>query len=266
MNALTDTHAHLGYIYKDAAAAATLSSATAPAELANFGFILDIGTDPGDLGQRISLFNKWNTDALKLRFSGGIWPYKWAAAAVQENIAILSAQLEAAPDGTLAAIGECGYDRRENPDSTDGETELLEAQLELARRYNLPVIIHSRERPCETAQTLARAPDVRGIIHCFSYTNNEAKTFLDMGYYISFAGNLTFKNAQNLRDAISIVPRDRLLLETDAPFLAPVPHRGKPCRPDMIIETYKCAASILNIDIEELKSIVASNAARIFKL
>jgi TatD DNase family protein len=261
MNALTDTHAHLGYIYKDAA-----SGDVAPAELSDFGFILDIGTDPGDLGQRISLFNKWNTDSFTLRFSGGIWPYKEAAAAVQEKIAILEAQLEAAPDGALAAIGECGYDRRENPDSTDGETALLEAQLDLARRYNLPIIIHSRERPAETAQTLARAPEVRGIIHCFSYTKDEAKTFLDMGYYISFAGNLTFKNAQNLRDAISIVPHDRLLLETDAPFVAPVPHRGKPCRSDMSIETYKCAAGILNIDIEELKGIVANNASRVFKL
>jgi TatD DNase family protein len=201
-----------------------------------------------------------------LRFAGGIWPHKEAVAAVKDTIAILEGELNASPAGLIAAIGECGYDRLENPDSTDGETELLEAQLEIARQRNLPIIIHSRERPSQTIDTLRRFPDVRGIIHCFSYTKDEAKTFIDMGYYISFAGNLTFKNAQNLREAIGVVPRDRLLLETDAPFLAPVPYRGKPCRPQMIIETYKCAAGVLNIDTEELKEIVANNAAELFKL
>jgi TatD DNase family protein len=104
----------------------------------------------------------------------------------------------------------------------------MEMQLELARRLNLPVIIHSRDAPEETAEILGRYGGVRGVIHCFSYARAELKTFLDMGYFISFAGNLTYKNAAAIRDACVAVPGDRLLLETDCPYLAPVPFRGNP--------------------------------------
>jgi TatD DNase family protein len=162
------------------------------------------------------------------------------------------------------AIGECGFDRRENPEPSVAEQDLLGAQLDLARHRQLPVIIHSREAAEETIDTLAAYPGINGVIHCFSYTAQETRVFLDMGFYISFAGNLTFKNAQNLRDALQSVPLNRLLLETDSPYLAPTPYRGKSAHPGMIIETYRCAAELLKIDIEILKENLKQNAARLF--
>ncbi|MDR3301152.1 MAG: TatD family hydrolase [Spirochaetaceae bacterium] len=257
LQGLTDTHAHLMMLSEiDDEKAACLS------ELAEseFGFILDIGTDPPDLGMRIEKLKHLSN----VRFAGGIWPHKEAVEAPLKKVAVLESQLNAAPRELLAAIGECGYDRRENPSAPAGETELLECQLELARRFKLPIIIHSRDAPHETIETLSRFPDVRGVIHCFSYGTDELKQFLSLDYFISFAGNLTYKNAANLREAVAIVPSERLLLETDCPFLAPTPFRGKTCRPEMIVETYKTAAALRNTNREELKIIVAENAKTLF--
>jgi TatD DNase family protein len=253
LKGLTDTHAHLMMLSEIDDENAAWVEKLAESE---FGFILDIGTEPADLGKRIEKFKHLPN----VRFAGGIWPHKEAVEAPQKKAALLESQLNAAPRGLLAASGECGYDRRENPSAPAGETELLECQLELARRFKLPIIIHSREAPRETIETLSRFPDVRAVIHCFSYGTDEAKKLLNLGCYISFAGNLTYKNAANLREAIAIVPSERLLLETDCPFLAPTPFRGKTCRPEMIAETYKTAAALRNIDMEELKTTVAENA------
>ena len=257
---LFDTHAHLSFL--DERGIDGKKCATALFE-AGFAGIIDIGTVAGDLGSRIAGFSSFAEDG-KLRFAAGIWPWKTAIARAKEQIALLEREIDAAPKGFVAAIGECGFDRRENPEAPDAERALLEAQLDLAQRKRLPVIIHSREAPAETMETLASFPSVRGIIHCFSYTPAEAKSFVSMGYAISFAGNLTYKNAGNLRDALLSVPPDMLLLETDSPYLAPVPYRGKPAHPGMLLETYRCAASLLKMDIQELKELLKLNAETVF--
>ncbi|MDR2864346.1 MAG: TatD family hydrolase [Spirochaetaceae bacterium] len=258
LRGLIDTHAHLSMLSTNN----TEHAMPEESKLKDFAFILDIGTEPEDLLKRIKVLGKLpNT-----RFAAGIWPTQEAIAARFEKISLLQSQIQNAPGGSVAAIGECGYDRRENPSSPPEETELLELQLNLAQQYQLPIIIHSREAPQETIQTLRRFPGTQGIIHCFSYGPQEAKEFLDLGYYISFAGNLTFKNALNLREAIAVIPSDRLLLETDCPFLAPVPYRGHECLPDMIIETYKAAALARNTEPENIKKIVRHNAQQLFKL
>ncbi|MDR3325077.1 MAG: TatD family hydrolase [Spirochaetaceae bacterium] len=261
LKGFTDAHAHLAMLFdidREAGQEARL-----PDDLALCGgaFLLDIGTQPDDLGPRIAQFGRFPN----VRFAGGVWPHKEAVAAPQESARLLEAALaRAAPSGLLAAVGECGYDRRENPTAPEGETTLLELQLSLAGRYKLPIVIHSREAPRATIETLARFPDVRAVIHCFSYGVEEAKKFLELGCHISFAGNLTYKNAHNLREAIQIVPAGRLLLETDSPFLSPVPFRGKTCRPPMIAETYKTAAALRNTGVEELKQTIARNAEALF--
>jgi TatD DNase family protein len=257
VRALSDTHAHLSFLAETESSLSPLLE-----KIISYNFILDIGTYSDDLNKRIGLLKKYSN----IRFAAGIWPHKADIAEPRKKIAVLEAQIAAAPPGLLAAIGECGYDRRENPRTNTGETELLEMQLELGRRYKLPVIIHSREAPEDTIDTLRNFPDVKRLIHCFSYSPREAEIFLDMGCYISFAGNLTFKNAQNLRDTIITVPREKLLLETDCPFLAPVPNRGKTCLPEMIIETYQCAAQLLNISFDELKAIIAENVKALFNV
>jgi TatD DNase family protein len=254
---LFDTHAQLSYLD-----AHGIDSQKCVSVLFDSGFagIIDIGTAADDLAERIAAFSRFN----KVRFAAGIWPHKEFLAQKDAQIALLEQQIDAAPVGSVAAIGECGFDRRENPGAPRAEREFLEAQLDLAQRKRLPVIIHSREAPAETAETLALYPGLGGVIHCFSYTAREARVFLDMGYHVSFAGNLTFKNAGNLREALQIIPHDRLLLETDSPYLAPVPFRGKTAHPGMIIQTYRCAADLLNIDIEALKDTVKRNATRLF--
>jgi TatD DNase family protein len=259
LHGLSDTHAHLSFFSEDET---QLNAILEELSAASFNFILDIGTGASDLGARIGLLRKYDN----VRFAAGIWPHKADIAAPHERVALLEEQIRAAPEGLVVAIGECGYDRRENPSLTAGETELLEMQLDLARREMLPIIIHSREAPEDTISSLRAYPDVNLVIHCFSYSPHEAGIFLELGCYISFAGNLTFKNAQNLRDALVIVPEERLLLETDAPFLAPVPWRGKMCRPEMIVETYTLAAQLRNISLDELKNIVAKNAKALFNL
>jgi TatD DNase family protein len=256
---LVDTHAHLSFL--DDRGIDSVKYVPALFE-AGFSWVLDIGTFAGDLAGRVKAFSRFE----KARFAAGIWPHREVIGQVDEQIALLERQIDGAPAGSVVAIGECGFDRRENPDAPPAEREFLEAQLDLARRRRLPVIIHSREAQAETADTLAAYPDVRGVIHCFSYTAAEARVFLDMGYYISFAGNLTFKNARNLREALAVIPHDRLLLETDSPYLAPEPHRGKAAHPAMIAETYRRAASLLGMNVEDLKTIIKRTAALLFNL
>jgi TatD DNase family protein len=250
MQNLTDTHAHLSRLE---------NGVVDDLFNAGFGIVLDIGTAANDLADRVKLLGHFKN----VYFAAGIWPYAASCKNRESEIAILEKQIEGA---SLSAIGECGFDRRENPSAPHEETELFEMQLDIAKRHSLPIIIHSRDAPLETIETLEKFKTVRGIIHCFSYSAVEAKKFLDMGYYISFAGNLTYKNAHNLKDAITYIPKDRLLLETDSPFLSPVPHRGKPCNPAMIIETYKTASELTGINLEELINIIAQNTKNILKI
>ena len=259
LRALTDTHAHLSSLDERGIGADACLDAL---EAAGFGAILDVGTEPLDLAGRLSRFSRRRG----VRFSAGIWPYAAVLGRLDAALAELEGAVAAAPAGAVAAIGECGYDRRENPASPREEAELFERQLDLARRLSLPVIVHSRDAAEKTLETLSQFPAVRGVIHCFSYTAAEAARFLALGFFLSFAGNLTYKNAENLRDALRAVPPERLLLETDSPYLAPVPHRGKPCHPGLVVETYRTAAAVLGVELEALREHVAANAAELFGL
>ncbi|MDR0410221.1 MAG: TatD family hydrolase [Spirochaetaceae bacterium] len=256
---LFDTHAHLSYLDGRGINAEKLVPALFKA---GFTGIIDVGTTAGDLAERMRAFSRFE----HVRFSAGLWPHKEFLSCPERQLALLEQDIDTVPAGSVVAVGECGFDRRENPEPSGAERELLERQLDLARRRGLPVIIHSREAPAETIETLAAYPDVGGIIHCFSYGSSEARAFLDMGYYISFAGNISFKNAGALRETLKSVPLDRLLLETDSPYLAPEPYRGKPSHPGMIMQSYRRTAELLKIDIEELKERLRRNAAQVFNL
>jgi TatD DNase family protein len=256
---ITDTHAHLSSLDARGIDADACLDAL---EAAGFGAILDIGTESCDLAGRLSRFYQRRN----VRFAAGIWPHAAVLERVNDAVLELECAVSAAPVGAVAAIGECGYDRLENPSSPREEIELIERQLELAGRLSLPIIVHSRNAARETLETLARFPCARGVIHCFSYTSEEASRFLDRGFLLSFAGNLTYKNAENLRAALRFVPADRLLLETDSPYLAPSPHRGKASHPGMIVETYRMAASVRGADYAAMRDQVAANAAQLFAL
>ena len=260
---IIDTHAHLsmldGFHARFAArkegAPAFIGAAALTQGLfdAGFGGIIDIGTQAGDLPGRIAAFSRFE----RVRFSAGLWPDPDTIARRRELVPRLEREIAAAAPGLVVAVGECGLDHhQELPAGTEpdraGERELLEMLLDLAERRKLPVIIHSRDAAEETAAILAGFPGVRGLIHCFSYGVAEARTFLDLGFHLSFAGNLTYKNARNLREALCFVPLDRLLLETDSPFLAPLPHRGKPSDPGMVAENYALAAELRGLSLSAL--------------
>ncbi|MEN2998616.1 MAG: TatD family hydrolase [Brevinematia bacterium] len=162
-------------------------------------------------------------------------------------------------ENDIFAVGEIGleYYRMHRPKKE--QIELFDLQMELAKRYGKPVIIHSREAYSDTLEVLKNYPSVRGVMHCFSGTPEIAKKFLDINYYISFAGNLTFKNALDLHESIKYVPLDRILFETDAPFLAPVPFRGQKNYPFMVRYIYEFASNLLGIPLEELSHRVLQN-------
>ncbi|MDR2471297.1 MAG: TatD family hydrolase [Treponema sp.] len=271
---MIDTHAHLsGLAPRGVDPHQTLRALFE----GGFGGIIDISLEPGDLAERIREFSVYP----RIRFASGLWPHAASIAARRDLAPELEAALRSAPPGLVCALGEFGLDHYRNgadhapaengetgsPDfagDPGGERELMETQLDMARRLSLPVIIHSRDAPEETAEILAAFPGVSGVIHCYSYGPEELGRFLDLGYYISFAGNITYKNAQNIREASKLVPADRIFFETDCPYLAPVPHRGKPAHPGMVEAAYKEAAAVRGTEPEALASRAAANVEALF--
>jgi TatD DNase family protein len=270
--ALTDSHAHLSQVAEELGAealASVLESYAASWEEAGRAhrsgpLLVDIGTESGDLADRTSLFGK---GLPFLRLSAGIWPSAESLSKPAEGVAALAAAIGAAEKAGfhVSAIGEGGLDYHHMEGSKEAQAELFEAQLALAAALGLPIIVHSRDAASETLALVARAPrsaDV--IIHCFGYGAAEARAFLDSGCLISFAGNLTYKGSAPLREACALVPAERLLLETDSPYMNPMPRRGSRSTPLDIARTYAVAAELRGVAPEDLAETVALNARRVF--
>jgi len=162
---------------------------------------------------------------------------------------------------TFRALGEIGLDYHYAPETRAAQMELFGEQLELAREKDLPVVIHTREADEDTVALLKEIPS-RGIIHCYTGTPAYAKRFLDLGFYISFSGIVTFRAADNVRASVKVVPNDRILIETDSPFLAPVPMRGQPNEPAFIRHTCEFLADFRQMDFEDFAELTFCNANR----
>jgi len=262
----TDSHAHLSMIPARAGRAAlegVLAAYDAAWEAAagvpgRAPRVVDPGTRADDLPERVRALGRrpW------LRFSAGIWPGPEALRLPEPHIAALEA---AASSPDCAAIGEGGLDYHWMHGSREAQRLLFEAQIDLARRLGKPLIVHSRDAHGDTVETLRSArPGIPVVIHCFGYDAAAARDYLDLGCFVSFAGNLTYPAARNLREACALVPRDRLLLETDSPYMAPVPERGKPCTPLLVGHTYAFAAELRGEDAGDLARAVTENTVRIF--
>ena len=159
-----------------------------------------------------------------------------------------------------AAIGEIGLDYHYyGPETRERQMRLFAAQLEEARRRGLPVVVHTREAADDTLAMLKEIPS-RGIIHCFTGTVDEARAYLDLGFYVSISGIVTFKSADNVRAAARYVPDDRVLVETDAPFLAPVPMRGKPNEPGFVRHTCEFVAKLRGLSPDAFAEMTFANA------
>lgn len=264
----SDSHAHLGLVESrlGAEAAEALLAAYSGAweseiqngREASAPFIVDIGVNPGDLAPRLERLGKYHF----VQFSAGLWPGRESLERPDEALAALREDLRSP---RCRALGECGLDYHHMDAPREDQIRLFEAQASMAAELGLPLIVHSRDAFEDTLAVVSgAASSVPVIIHCFGYGAREAEEFLEAGCLLSFAGNLTYKKSDGLRSALVLTPLNKLLMETDSPYMNPMPHRGKDATPLDIVRTIELAARLKEISVEELSAAAQANAFRIF--
>ncbi len=199
----------------------------------------------------------------------GVHPHEATAhktAHKEESLNVKARLVEWAKEKKVVGIGETGLDYYYQHSDRQDQQEIFKEHIEAALDTDLPLIIHTRDAEEDTIRMLTELgrDKVRGVIHCFTGTAWLAKASLELGLYISLSGILTFKNSQALRDIARTLPLDRLLIETDAPYLAPHPYRGKRNEPSYVTETAKVLAQIKNISYEEVGFITTQNFHDLF--
>ena len=205
-----------------------------------------------------------------------LWPDIRAAVGVHphhakqfENDALAAAAIVREQVGRLSyarAIGEIGLDYHYDFSPREVQQAVFRAQVDLARELQLPVIIHTREAEAHTIEALRSAGhDLQGVLHCFTGTRELASAALDLGFYISLAGIVTFPKALELREIARDIPLDRLLIETDSPFLTPAPHRGARNEPARMVHTAETLASLRGISVAELDRATTANFHALFR-
>ncbi len=247
----TDSHCHLAMADFDA----DRNDAIGRAKAAGVKRLVSVGTNPGDWREAAAL-----ADGAEIVATAGLHPHdalKWNADAARGLALALDRPF-------VRAVGEIGLDFHYDLSPRQIQIEAFAAQLSMARERGLPPVIHSREAFAETIDVLrGQRWSAPGIIHCFTYNADKVRPFLDMGFCISVSGIVTFPKAGDLRDAAKLVPLDRLLVETDSPYLAPVPFRGKRCEPAHVAKTGQFLAEFLKITPDELARATSANAARL---
>jgi TatD DNase family protein len=224
------------------------------------GFVggIDIGIRADDLAQRIQLLQSYDTIFL----TAGLHPGEAGAEDIEARIHLLEEHIK---PGHIIALGEMGLDWYRNHGTPEKQKQLFAGQIELANQLKLPIIVHNRDADREVLELLNAIPPRRGgIMHCFSSGYEAAKQYIEKGFFISFAGNVTYKKARPIQEAAARIPLDRLLLETDAPYLAPQAVRGKPNHPGNIGYTYRFVAALREIELDELISRIQSNFTTLF--
>ena len=168
----------------------------------------------------------------------------------------------------ILAIGEIGLDYYWDEPEREIQKKWFEAQIELAREVRLPIIIHSRDAAKDTYDIMKslHAEDIGGVVHCFSYSKEMARQFLDMGFYIGIGGVVTFKNAKTLKEVAAYAPLDRIVLETDCPYLSPEPNRGKRNSSLNLNYVAEALSQIKGIDKEELIAVTEENARKLYRM
>ncbi len=249
---MVDTHCHLGLCEPPAA------ELIAAAREARVRRLLTVGLD-----------EETNAEALALTEQH---PEVWACVGRHPNSATgfddaaAEAIAEIAADGRVAAVGETGLDYYRDGAPRADQRRAFEAQIEIARAAGKPVVIHTRDALDDTFAVLReRAEGVTVILHCFSGPAHPVAEAAERGWYCSFAGNLTYPKAGELREAARLVPDELLLVETDSPFLAPQPVRGRPNQPANVVHTAEVLAGVRGVSYEELEALVDANAGRVFR-
>jgi TatD DNase family protein len=187
---------------------------------------------------------------------------------IKDRIETLDTLCEWAQRPKVIGIGETGLDYYYSKDNLDLQQQSFIIHLQAARQTRKPVIVHTREAKEDTLAIIAEHADrdVSGVLHCFTEDWDMAQRALELGFYISFSGIITFKSAESLRDVVRNMPMDRILVETDSPYLAPVPYRGKKNEPKFVREVAECVAELKGLTFDEVAAQTGENFNRLFKI
>ena len=248
----TDTHCHLNHpdLY------AEWQAALFRAQQSGVERLILIGYDVASSRRAVELAAQ--SDALYAAV--GIHPHD----AAQCNADALATLRDLAQQPRVVAVGEIGLDFYRDLSPRTAQYEAFHAQMQLAQAQGLPVILHCRDAYDELLRVLAEYPTVRGVLHCFSGTAAHAQRGLELGYFLGIGGVVTFKNAAALRAIVQAAPRNRLLLETDAPYLAPHPYRGKRNEPAYLPLIAQQVATLWEVSLETLSELIEANATTLF--
>jgi TatD DNase family protein len=252
---IIETHCHLDYLKE-----LPLQSLLEKCIENNIEKIVTIAVEPNNFEKVLDLIN-----ANEMIYgTQGVHPHQ----AITFNDSVKESIIENSKHPKVLAIGEIGLDYHYNKSPKEKQIETFEAQLEIACVENLPVVIHSRDAEDDTIKILEKfAPRLskKGVIHSFTSELRLAEKAIELGFYLGFNGIITFKNAENVRDALKITPLSKLLLETDSPYLTPVPFRGKENAPYYLPCVAQYMADFLNLDCEELLEQIRLNSLTLFK-
>jgi TatD DNase family protein len=219
--------------------------------------MITIGTDLADAQRAVELCRRHEN----IRCAIGIHPHHSAQAA-DEDVAWLRA-IQQAP--VVVALGEMGLDYHYDFSPRDRQAEIFTAQLELAQELNRPIVIHNREATDDCLAIMKNFPKVRAVFHCFTGSAAEARKILNQGYLLGFTGIVTYKKSDELREVATFTPADRILVETDSPYLSPEPVRKqKVNEPSLVMHTAQVVADLRGISLEELDRITTENVSRHF--
>ena len=251
-----DTHAHIGLIYDDpierliVVQEARQASVTRIVSICNS--LRDFDLVYENLKSATNVYHAVGVSPSEVQNPGKGW-----LQSIERNVQL----------PRIVAIGETGLDYFHKFGDRKSQIELFIAQLDLATRFDLPVIIHNRDAGRDVLDILRdRLPPRGGVLHCYSENADYARRALKLNLYFSFAGNLTYRNARNLHETIGVIPFDRLLIESESPFMIPADYRGKRNMPKYLPITANCLADMLNVDREELAATLWENANRFFDL
>lgn len=251
---LVDTHAHLDFPEYDQDRNEVIERAKA----GGVDYIINVGSSLKGSRNSVELAKKYDC----IYATVGIHPHD----ADSFNAEVENVIRELARNKKVVAIGEIGLDFFKNFSKAENQRPLFQKLLLLAKELSLPAVIHSRQAEAETLKFLKEAMPIRAVVHCFSGDENFMQACLDMGFFISFTCNITYKKADNLRNLAKIVPLDRLFLETDAPFLPPEGYRGKRNEPSHVKVLAEEIASLKGCSFEEVAKITTLNAVKFFDL
>jgi TatD DNase family protein len=255
--ALVDSHCHLAPNYFPEGADGPLQRARA-ANIVGL-VVVGVGSDLGAARHAVELSRDRPTEVTS---AVGVHPHEASALdpIMFEELARL------AFDPAVSAIGEIGLDYHYDHSPRDIQRRVYAELIALARQVKKPIVVHTRQAAEDTLAILESegARDVGGVIHCFSEDRPFAERALALGFYVSFSGIVTFKNSVAIQDVAGWAPADRILIETDSPYLSPVPLRGKPCEPSYLVHTARRVAELRGIPLEELASQTTENASRLF--